>query len=136
MFGYSPGLAFTAFAGGWQFDSPGNAAVPMGGVAGLNARVKALISATGDGPGNTVHAEMRLASDNSLLGSVTLPSDTSGHLPFLYYAQHSGDSRADRQGFDIDNIVIESGFVPEPSTCVLFAIGFVGLAGCGRRKRN
>ena len=137
IFGYHPGLGFQAFASGWDFISPGNPAVPMG-AASLNARVKGLISVTGHDPGNatqTVYAEMRLASDNSLLGSASY-TNSDIDVNYLYYAQHSGDSRADRQGFDIDNIKIVSGFVPEPSTCVLFGLGLVGLAGCGRRKRN
>jgi hypothetical protein len=112
LFGYSPALSFAAGPGGWEFRSPGNAAVPMGGVAGLDTRVSGLISVTGDGSGNSIHAEMRLASDNSLLGSANVTSDTTGHLSFLLYWQHEG--RSDRHGFDIDNILIESGFVPGP----------------------
>ncbi len=138
VFGYHPNFGFQAFAAGWDFISPGNAAVAMGGTAGLDARVKGLISVTGHDPGNatqTVYAEMRLASDNSLLGSA-LYTNSDIDVSFLYYAQHSGDSRADRQGFDIDNILIVSGFVPEPTTFVLFGLGLVGLAGYGRRKRN
>jgi hypothetical protein len=136
-FGYHPNFGFQAFGSGWSFISPGNPAVPMG-AASLNARVKGLISVTGHDPGNatqTVYAEMRLASDDSLLGSALFPNSDID-VNYLFYAQHSGDSRADRQGFDIDNILIESGFVPEPSTCVLFGIGLVGLAGCCRQKRN
>ena len=109
LFGYAPGLSFAAGPGGWEFRSPGNAAVPMGGVAGLDTRVSGLISVTGDGPGNSIHAEMRRASDNSLLGSANVTSDTTGYLSWLLYWQHEG--RSDRLGFDIDNILLVDGFI-------------------------
>ena len=113
IFGYHPGLGFQAMATGWEFISPGNPVVAMGGVASLNTRVKGLISVSGHDPGNltqTVYAEMRLASDNSLLGSAFF-DNSDIDVNFLFYAQHSGDSRADRQGFDIDNILIVDGFI-------------------------
>lgn len=138
LLGFSPGLALVAGAGGWEFRSPGNAAVPLGGVAGLDTRVTGLISVTGESATAQVYAQIVRFSDNVVLGSTAgLISDTTGgHLGLVNYWQHSGASRTDRQGFDIDNILIVSGFVPEPSTCVLFGLGLVGLAGCGRRKRN
>ena len=116
VFGYHPVFGFQAMATGWEFISPGNPVVAMGGLASLNTRVKGLISVSGHDPGNltqTVYAEMRLAFDNSLLGSAFF-DNSDIDVNFLFYAQHSGDSRPDRQGFDIDNILIESGFVTEP----------------------
>ena len=147
LFEDTPGDAciacFGTFPGDLPFGIFGNSLVEAGspGSIGLDFSFDATevtFNFGGDGGGFEIFA---LDIGGAILGSLVIADlPGSGLAPGPHTFSGIGNIRALRYedpigGAAIDNVVITSASVPEPSTLLLISMGIAGLGFVGRRKR-
>ena len=127
----------TQFGGGWYLDIRGLTGIdpdryPFSSpVQGVDKSVVATVSL--DLVTNQVTGSI-FDGTNTYSITQSFPAGAASAIDSLVYV--SGASTFHAGSLDIDNIVVTEVVVPEPTSCLLLSLGFVGLLGCGWRKRS